>query len=83
MAIDPRFLPHNTHLEGPESFADLDANLRQLKQHVWVHRSYLLERLPVEVSGIYTLGGGRQIGKTTLAKQWMNDLLRGGTRAVS
>ena len=27
---------------------------------------------------IYTIGGGRQIGKTTLMKQWMADLLQSG-----
>ena len=39
-------------------------------------RSDLLEKLPTETPGIYTLGGGRQIGKTTLLKQWMELLLK-------
>jgi uncharacterized protein len=79
--MDPRFMPHNTHLDDPASFKDRDPNLRQLKRHVHVHRSSLLDRLPAKVPGIYTLGGGRQIGKTTLVKQWMNDLLCAGTEA--
>ena len=81
VAMDVRFMPHNTHLEDPASFADLDPNLRQLKRQVWVHRSSLLDLLPVETPGIYTLGGGRQIGKTTLAKQWMDALLNAGIEA--
>ncbi len=76
--MDIRFMPHNAHLEDPASFADRDPHLRQLKQQVWIHHSYLLDRFPVENPGIYTLGGGRQIGKTTLVKQWMAALLRSG-----
>ncbi len=72
-------MPHNTHLDDPAAFEDRDPNLRQLKSHVHVHRSSLLDRLPAKVPGIYTLGGGRQIGKTTLVKQWMNELLCAGT----
>ncbi len=38
----------------------------------------MLDRLPRRTSGIFTLGGGRQTGKSTLLKQWMADLLEGG-----
>ena len=76
--MDVRFAPHNTHLESPSIFSDRDPHLRQLQQQVWIHRSSLLDLLPVRRPGIYTLGGGRQIGKTTLAKQWMDELLRAG-----
>jgi hypothetical protein len=79
--MDIRFMPHNRHREDPASFLDQDPHLRQLKQQVWVHRSFLLDRLPFANPGIYTLGGGRQIGKTTLAKQWMAQLLEKGIPA--
>jgi predicted AAA+ superfamily ATPase len=76
--VDIRFRPHNTHLEHPTSFPEHDPHLKQLRRQKLIHRSSLLDRLPGEEAGIYTLGGGRQVGKTTLLKQWMWDLLKGG-----
>lgn len=38
----------------------------------------MLKQFPI-LPGIYLLSGGRQIGKTTLLKQWMSDLLKKGT----
>lgn len=79
--MDIRFMPHNMHREDPASFSDRDPHLRQLKQQVWIYRSFLLDRFPFGIPGIYTLGGGRQIGKTTLAKQWMALLMEKGIEA--
>jgi len=76
--MDVRFSPHNTHLEDPGAFVKRDPHLRQLQNQPLVHRSYLLDELPREKPGIYTIGGGRQIGKTTLMKQWMAELLQSG-----
>ncbi len=76
--MDPRFLAHNAHLDDPEAFQDLDPQLRRLKTQAYVHHAALLDELPCDIPGIYTLGGGRQIGKTTLLKQWMAKLLRQG-----
>lgn len=73
--MDSRFLPHNLHQIDPQRFAELDPQLRQLQQQTFVHRPYLLEQLLNTGPGIYTLGGGRQIGKSTLLKQWMAALL--------
>ncbi len=81
--MNPLFLPHNTHLEDPDSFPDLDPQLRQLQKQVYVHRPTLLKQLPDQTPGIYTIGGGRQIGKTTLLKQWMEDLLKRGTSPLA
>lgn len=75
--MDPRFLPHNTHLEEPHRFAERDPQLRLLARQTYVHRPSLLEQLP-DMPGIYTVGGGRQVGKTTLLKQWMGELLDRG-----
>lgn len=74
--MDMRFLANNTHLENADEFSKLDVNLRRLYSEPYVFRSDLLEKLPTEIPGIYTLGGGRQIGKTTLLKQWMERLLK-------
>jgi predicted AAA+ superfamily ATPase len=76
--MDPRFLPHNAHLEGLVSLLERDPQLRGLRGMPLVHRPALLSLLPRGVPGIYTLGGGRQIGKTTLIKLWMAELLREG-----
>ncbi len=78
--MDPRFLPHNTHLESREGFEDLDPHLRLLARQPLIHRSSTLDRLPTADPGIYSLSGGRQIGKTTLIKQWMAQLLDLGTQ---
>ena len=69
--MDNRFLPHNTHLEGLDAFRLLDPHLRQLGKRPLIHYSELILRLPVHDPGVYTVSGGRQVGKTTLLKQWM------------
>ncbi len=83
--MDPRFLPHNSHLADPRSFRERDPQLRHLATCPLRYRSQILDRLPASTPGIYSLGGGRQIGKSTLLKQWMAELLDGGTpaRAIS
>jgi hypothetical protein len=76
--MDPRLLVHNTHREGIAAFRRSDPHLRRLaiQPLVWEHA--LLDRLPGEAPGVYTLGGARQVGKSTLLKQWMLRLLRAG-----
>ena len=81
--MDPRFLPHNTHLEDPAGFTEQDPQLRLLSRQTYQYRSELLDDLVVATPGIYTLGGGRQIGKSTLLKQWMNELLARGVAPES
>ena len=79
--MDPRFLPHNSHLTDPRSFRERDPQLRHLATCPLSHRSTLIDRLPRSTPGIYSLGGGRQIGKSTLLKQWMAELIDRGTPA--
>lgn len=76
--MDSRFIPHNSHLEDADSFELLDPNLRRLPKQPLVYKAPLLEALP-EQPGIYTVTGGRQVGKTTLLKQWMARLLAAGS----
>ena len=73
--MDIRFTPHNTHLENRSLFSSLDPHLRQLKNQALVYRFPLLDRFTVKTPGIYSISGGRQIGKTTLLKLWMAELL--------
>jgi len=74
--MDNRFLPHNSHLEEPGAFAQLDPHLRQLARFPLVYCSNLIARLSDLNPGIYTISGGRQVGKTTLLKQWMAQQLK-------
>jgi predicted AAA+ superfamily ATPase len=76
--LDPRFEVHNLHRSDPALFRAHDPHLRRLAAQPLPYRSPLLARLPVEREGIFTLCGGRQVGKTTLLKQWMADLLERG-----
>lgn len=81
--MDFRFLPHNTHIEDPASFAETDPHLKVLYRQPLVHRSRLLDEIPRTEPGMYSLTGGRQIGKTTLMKQWMAELLKERTHPGS
>jgi hypothetical protein len=76
--MDPRLLVHNTHREGIAAFRRSDPHLRRLAGHSLVWEHDLLDRLPREDPGVYTLGGARQVGKSTLLKQWMLRLMRAG-----
>ncbi len=81
--MDPRFAAHNTHLDDAKRFQELDPQLRRLKTQTYIHQPALLAELPHNIPGIYTLGGGRQIGKTTLIKQWMAQLISQKTDPTS
>ena len=59
--MDQRFAPHNTHLDSIEAFKERDPQLRRLAAQKYVYTPELLQQLPTEQAGIYTLGGGRQI----------------------
>jgi predicted AAA+ superfamily ATPase len=79
--MDQRFSVHNTHWNSAnpiKSFSEQDPQLKQLKTLPYVFYSGLLQELPISIPGIYTVGGGRQIGKTTLLKQWMYNLMNSG-----
>lgn len=76
--MDPRFLPHNTHREDPDAFRDLDPQLRALGRQRFVARPRLLDRLPTDRPGLYSVGGGRQVGKTTALKLWIAERLERG-----
>jgi predicted AAA+ superfamily ATPase len=76
--MDERFSLHNTHHEDASKFAEYDPQLRNLKKQFYVFTSGLIKQIPVNVPGIYSVGGGRQVGKTTMLKQWMKCLIDKG-----
>ena len=73
--MNDKFLVHNYHLEDAEVFQRRDPQLRRLAQCPMVYESPLIDELPLDTPGIYALGGGRQVGKTTLVKQVMLHLI--------
>jgi predicted AAA+ superfamily ATPase len=75
--VDPRFLPHNRHLDGMETFLRFDPHLERLRSQPLVHHAPLVDVLPAK-PGIYSITGGRQVGKSTALKQRMAALLRTG-----
>jgi hypothetical protein len=76
--MDIRFAPHNLHLESPDQFFSQDPHLKVLSRQPLVWEFPLILGLSVQVPGIYTVSGGRQVGKTTLLKQWMAHHLKTG-----
>jgi len=79
LPADPRLLPHNLQWQGREVFLASDPTLRRLRSNVFVFEAALVRELPLHTPGIYTLVGGRQVGKSTLLKQVMARLLEEGT----
>ena len=78
--MDPRFRPHNRHLDSVDAFMRFDPHLERLRSQPLVHHFPLQDRLPDE-PGIYSVTGGRQIGKSTILKQKMAALVRSGIPA--
>ena len=56
----------------------MDPQLRELRRLPFAYRYPILAHLPVNEPGIYSITGGRRIGKSTVLKQWMCDLLDQG-----
>ena len=76
--MEVQFQANNTHLVDVAAFNQTDPNLRRLYQQKYIYRSSLIDQFPRDEACILTLGGGRQVGKSTLLKQWMEDLLLHG-----
>ncbi len=78
--MEQLFNVHNSHREGGLSaFRILDPHLRKLDQQPLIHEPSLLKNLPIQTQGVFTIGGARQVGKSTFLKQWMHHLLKIGT----
>lgn len=78
--MDIRFQPNNAHLEDANNFSKMDPHLKRLYQQTYIYCSPLIRAFPRQEAAILTFGGGRQIGKTTLLKQWMAFLLKEGVQ---
>lgn len=76
--MDNWFLTHNGNLENPEHFRKMDSDLIRLNEQRLVYQFPLLEKLPIDVPGIFVIQGAHQTGKTTLLKLWIEKLLMQG-----
>ncbi len=76
--MDIRFAAYNGHLRGLDDYCKFDHHLRALNEQPYTYHSPLIDELPRDIPGVYTIGGGRQIGKTTLLKQWILALMQSG-----
>lgn len=77
-ALAEKFALHNQHWVNTLQFSDFDPHLKRLKDLPFVYESPLIGSFPYDTPGIYLIGGGRQIGKTTFLKQSILHLVRGG-----
>lgn len=73
--MDQRFILHNLFWESRDIFSQLDPQLKPLSRLSLQFSSPLLRDIPTSVPGIYTLTGGRQVGKSTFIKQLIQQLL--------
>lgn len=69
--MDTRFKPHNLHHGNLEVFKSQDPQLSKLCSSKFCFESGLIKNFPTKIPGIYSLTGGRQVGKSTLLKQWI------------
>ena len=72
--MDIRFTPHNMHLTDKELFRQHDPHLQALAEQKYIYHAPLIDEIPRDIPGIYTVCGGRQIGKSTLLKLIMRML---------
>jgi len=74
--MNEKFMIHNLFKNNSiKYFNENDPNLKGLQKEKLIYESPLIEKLP-QKKGIYILLGGRQVGKTTLTKQWISLILK-------
>ena len=73
------FEVHNLFRIDIDRFLKDDPNLSSISNIPYPFDSPLEEEIPIQTPGIYILTGGRQVGKSTLLKQMIRNLLLEGT----
>ncbi|HLB57058.1 MAG TPA: ATP-binding protein [Coxiellaceae bacterium] len=76
--MDNKFASYNIHRYALRQLWQADHHLRQLKEQPYLYENPIIQELPRNTPGIYTVEGGRQVGKTTLLKQWIVQLIKEG-----
>lgn len=72
---------HNFFKDSTERFLREDPSLRRAAKQPFTYISPLIHSLNFQQPGVFMLTGGRQVGKTTLLKQWIVKLLTDGSIA--
>ncbi|MEW6687089.1 MAG: hypothetical protein AB1393_12950 [Candidatus Edwardsbacteria bacterium] len=67
--------PHNLFKKDINSYLNNDPHLNHLRDMKYIFRSSLEKKIPLHLPGIYILTGGRQVGKSTLIKLVIKNLL--------
>ncbi len=73
---------HNKHWASLEEFENNDPHLSKLKNIKWIAQYDFNKEFNSDIPGIYTLSGGRQLGKSTCFKQQMLKLARLGVKPL-
>jgi uncharacterized protein len=71
-------LIHNLFKDSMDRFLREDPNLKRAAKQPFAYVSPLIHLLNFRQPGVFMLTGGRQVGKTTLIKQWIAKLLTEG-----
>jgi len=71
---------HNLFLDDPDRFYSEDPHLRRAALQPFDYVSPLINTPEFLQPGIFMLTGGRQVGKTTLLKQWIAKMLQEGSK---
>lgn len=66
------YLNHNRFKEDKDTFSALDPHLLALSKLAFKHSLDWWKAIDLNIPGIYILTGGRQIGKSTSCKLWIN-----------
>ena len=70
------FAIHNLFWKNIDQFEKVDPQLSRLEGLPYLHKSILEDEIPILTPGIYILTGSRQVGKTTLLKLIIKNLLK-------
>lgn len=76
--MDERLSENNLQHTNVQHYLEHDAFLKKISKLPYVYESTEFKKLPINTTGLYTLTGGGQTGKTTLAKRWIARLLDNG-----
>jgi predicted AAA+ superfamily ATPase len=71
----PEFLPHNLFINNIDLYLKNDPHLAFLEKQKYIQQPSLLHDIPLHIPGVYILTGARQVGKSTLIKLFIKQLL--------
>jgi predicted AAA+ superfamily ATPase len=73
--IRTEFLPHNLFVNSIDLYLENDPHLSSLENQKYIQQPSLVHEIPFRIPGVYILTGARQVGKSTLIKLFIKELL--------